>query len=504
MVQPNFSNPRKAQAELSSSSTAALDAFLDTQHQSYYEEIYKSEAACLCILRQLPEICRYIILHFIWSHQPVKSSDLKALLRMDQFSPLSQVANDIQPAIKRKIFQPLELQQGKRGHHTPMNDVFKRGLRNALTGSGTSNSFGLPYPLSPTDEYPSESQLIQFGDRTWESILKYMVSSGLDRGFPVARPETSVLRLLHSSGLMADLSESNGRQQSLDRMTITSQGFQFLLEDRQTQLWQILVFYLTSIEVSCISSAPVLSLFFSLGCMQITQSYSLSTFSNPTQLQALDDLQSYGLIYRPATPSGAKADYFFPTHLSTSLCSGNSALSAALNTTEIDTSHEDDKKFLILETNYKIYAYTNNELEIAILNLFMDIKVQYRNLVVGKLDRAHVKAAMEKGISAYQIIAYLQSHAHPQMYSSPPPILHTTIVDQLHLWDKERNRLRTEESEMFEFFSKDLYEDTEAEAKRYDGLLLAVPKDKLLFVNPSVKDAIKDFVKGQQRQLRGM
>jgi hypothetical protein len=42
-------------------------------------------------------------------------------------------------------------------------------------------------------------------------------------------------------------------------------------------------------------------------------------------------------------------------------------------------------------------------LEIAILNLFVNIKVRYQNLVVGKLDRQHVKAAMEKGISANQV-----------------------------------------------------------------------------------------------------
>ena len=59
-----------------------------------------------------------------------------------------------------------------------------------------------------------------------------------------------------------------------------------------------------------------------------------------------------------------------------------------------------------------------NELEIAILNLFVDIRIRYRNLVVGKLDRKNVKAAMEKGISAYQIISYLASHAHPQMFNS--------------------------------------------------------------------------------------
>ena len=84
---------------------------------------------------------------------------------------------------------------------------------------------------------------------------------------------------------------------------------------------------------------------------------------------------------------------------------------------------------------------------------------------------------MEKGISAHQvrlavgykdftaqiqIISYLGSHAHPQMYNSvsselyirytyshqPPPLLHPTIVDQLHLWDRERNRLQTEDGEL--------------------------------------------------------
>jgi hypothetical protein len=124
----------------------------------------------------------------------------------------------------------------------------------------------------------------------------------------------------------------------------------------------------------------------------------------------------------------------------------------------------EEKRFLILETNYKIYAYTcelyrgswrdgvgdmdielkrfgmidlsgergngsvdgpahvprdcretrrhaecyadgpiANELEIAILNLFVDIRIRYPNLVVGKLDRQNVKAAMEKGISAHQV-----------------------------------------------------------------------------------------------------
>ena len=52
MVQPNFSTSKKDTGDgEGSSATAALDVFLDNQHQSYFEELYKSEAVCLCILR---------------------------------------------------------------------------------------------------------------------------------------------------------------------------------------------------------------------------------------------------------------------------------------------------------------------------------------------------------------------------------------------------------------------------------------------------------------------
>ena len=36
------------------------------------------------------------------------------------------------------------------------------------------------------------------------------------------------------------------------------------------------------------------------------------------------------------------------------------------------------------------------------------------------------------------------------MYLSPPPLLHPTITDQLHLWDKERNRLKIDECKSYQ------------------------------------------------------
>jgi transcription initiation factor TFIIH subunit 4 len=79
------------------------------------------------------------------------------------------------------------------------------------------------------------------------------------------------------------------------------------------------------------------------------QAYSASQ-SFPDALAALEDLESYGFIYRPRDETGQPGDEFYPTHLATSLCSGDIG--------SLGSQTADEKRFLILETNYKIYAYT--------------------------------------------------------------------------------------------------------------------------------------------------
>ncbi|BEJ08611.1 hypothetical protein CcaverHIS641_0507050 [Cutaneotrichosporon cavernicola] len=483
MVAQKFSDPSRADTGPEEQSpTAPLDRFLDSQPATFYENIYQSEATCLCMLRLLPPVCRQIILHVVWSHQTMRSAELKAFCGMDERLPPEAAEAIIRPALARHIFHPLSQKGGKAPKfHWPLRDSFKHGLRNALTGLGTSNSFGVPYEGGGSA--PSQEDLISHGEDSWEAILKYMVSSGNSR----RRPQDAVLDLLCNAGLMKDLHPTSRR--SYSTLDMTAEGFSFLLQDRQTQLWHVLVAYIYGKQHRGENAADVLSVFFSLGCMQLGQGYSASK-SFPRAQAILEDLEQYGFIYRsPDAP-----DQFFPTHLATSLCSGDLS--------ESRSESADDKRFLILETNYKIYAYTSNELEIEILNLFVDIKIRYPNLVVGKLDRQNVKNAMGKGITASQIISYLASHAHPQMYNHPPPLLHASITDQLHLWDRERNRLDNKESVMFEFFSKELFDDAQDEATRMGCLQLGLPKEKLLFVDPDARESMKDFIKEKQEQLR--
>ena len=136
---------------------------------------------------------------------------------------------------------------------------------------------------------------------------------------------------------------------------------------------------------------------------------------------------------------------FSPTRLATTLTSSSPPLP-----TSTGTSSGPKEGFIVLETNYRIYAYTgkhllallptfpyfpsDNPLQTAVLNLFVSLKYRFPNLVVGSITRDSVKKALSNGISAdqvanlhfcptvvmsqlgpFQIISYLISHAHPQM-----------------------------------------------------------------------------------------
>ena len=215
-----------------------------------------------------------------------------------------------------------------------------------------------------------------------------------------ASPRNTVLFLLQRAGLMQRDHQTN------DKLNITSLGFQFLLQDVNSQLWALLLHYLSMADERNMDLVEVLAFFFTVGGLELGRAYESRGFSQ-TQLQTLEELSDYGLVYRPSK----SAKYFFPTRLASTLTSTASPLLSRLN-------DQEEQGYLILETNYRVYAYTANLLRIAILNLFVTLKSRLPNLVIGQITRHSVKSALNKGITADQIITYLTHHAHPQMYKN--------------------------------------------------------------------------------------
>lgn len=186
----------------------------------------------------------------------------------------------------------------------------------------------------------------------------------------------------------------------------------------------------------------VLSFLFTLGSLELGISYSTSNLT-PTQQQMLDDLSDFGLIYLRENDKSR----YYPTRLATTLTSDapalpNSSLTATTtaSASEPNSTQQVEKGYIIVETNYRLYAYTSSPLLISILSLFSNLHTRYPNLVTAKLTKSSIQSAIASGITSDQIIAYLTTHAHPVLRSQNP-ILPPTVVDQIRLWQIEGERM---------------------------------------------------------------
>jgi len=92
----------------------------------------------------------------------------------------------------------------------------------------------------------------------------------------------------------------------------------------------------------------ILSFLFMLSTMQLGQEYSTERLT-ASQKFMLEDLRDYGLVWQRTGSSR-----FNPTRLATTLTSS----SPPLPTTSGTTSGGHQEGFIVLETNYRVYAYT--------------------------------------------------------------------------------------------------------------------------------------------------
>ena len=123
-----------------------------------------------------------------------------------------------------------------------------------------------------------------------------------------------------------------------------------------------------------------------LGSLELSQAYSTSNLTE-SQKTILEDLSALGLIYQSSKTSAK----FYPTRLATTLTSDSPALRASTSgSTVSNSSGEVTDGFIVIETNYRLYAYTTSPLQIAILQLFTKLETRYPNMVSGRLTRSSV------------------------------------------------------------------------------------------------------------------
>jgi len=228
-----------------------------------------------------------------------------------------------------------------------------------------------------------------------------------------------------------------------------------------------------------------LSFLLRTGFLTLGQGY-LTRELTPTQRVVMKDLCEFGIFYQHRDSSKS----FYPTRLAISLCSGKTVLPTGQEAAQVEA-----EGFIILESNYRLYAYTTAPLKLALLSLFVKMLYRLPNMAVGIITRESVRAALLNGISAEQIISFIQSNVHPQAKKSEIAVPET-VMDQIRLWEAERNRVSYQRGILYDSFSTlELFNMTVKYAKDNSVFMYSNEEKRCLMVTEQGYEIIKLFLK---------
>lgn len=212
------------------------------------------------------------------------------------------------------------------------------------------------------------------------------------------------------------------------------------------------------------------------------QAYNINTLDDD-QRSTIKDLADLGLV---KLQQGRKESWFIPTKLATTL-------SVSLS----DTSTR-KQGFVVVETNFRMYAYSTSKLHCEILRLFARIEYQLPNLIVGAMTKESLYNAFENGITADQIVSFLQQNAHPRVAERVPAVPEN-VTDQIRLWESDLNRVEMTPAQLYdEFPSKDLFEAACDFAREYGGLLYEDSKRMRLVIKAELHNDMREYLRRQK------
>ena len=495
------------------------------------QKLYKSPPSALAIFRKLLSgLSKHLVMSMLYCPRPTPLAEFELMVKASH-------AKDRQMAIDQlRRYHIVRETTSKSVKALSLIPEFAKSLREVLGGGGSDHTFGQVFN-PPASQAVSVDDLDDYARNQWEGILGYMVGSSnlaelQQPGEELSPPTHGVIELLKAGSLIT----VQGTVSRGQIPTITKDGFAFVLKDVNTQIWALLFLYVDNADAFDMDKIEVLSFIFFVASLELGLAYSTSTLTK-VQKQILQDLLGLGIVYQP----DPAAPYFYPTRLATTLTSSsNTALTATSQTLGSSLQPDSDLSlvhntsphqtpgsgFIIIETNFRLYAYTSSSLQIALLSLFIALRSRHANMVNGKMTKQSVQRAIQMGITAEQIISYLSTHAHPQMRrhaaaelakiqarqvainaSSAGPnadgtanaalqlkVVPDTIMDQISLWQMERDRITSNAGFLLKDFSTNLeYQDICRYADETGVLVWSDDKKRCFFVTRV--EGVQSFIK---------
>ncbi|KAJ2948759.1 hypothetical protein O0L34_g8019 [Tuta absoluta] len=452
-----------------------LHEYLKSRSAQFLETLYNYPTICLAVYRELPELARHFVIRLLFVEQPVPQAVVASWVSQAHAKEQSKACETLS---ELSVWQEAPIPGGLPGWILAQS--FKKNLKVALLGGG--RPWSMSSSLEPDGKARDVAFLDDYARERWECVLHYMVGSAQTEGI-----SADAVRILLHAGLMT-------RDADDGSAVITRAGFQFLLLSTAKQVWLFLQHYLHTAEKRSLSAAECLAFLYQLSFSTLGKDYSTEGMSN-NMLVFLQHLREFGLVYQRKR----KAGRFYPTRLALNiLCVKDGAPIVA----PLENQQPQQQGYIVVETNYRVYAYTQTNLQVALLGLFTELFYRFPNLVVGVLTRESVRQALRGGITAEQIIHYLEQHCHPQMLKSDTGgvrssfVLPPTVVDQVKLWESERNRFTYTEGVVYnQFLSQADFVVLRDYAKQQAVLTWQHERSRTMVVTRAGHDDVKKFWK---------
>ncbi|KAK4531759.1 hypothetical protein CCYA_CCYA09G2616 [Cyanidiococcus yangmingshanensis] len=155
---------------------------------------------------------------------------------------------------------------------------------------------------------------------------------------------------------------------------------------------------------------------------------------------------------------------------------------------------------IVVETNFRLYAYSASMFQVALLSLFARILYRMPGLAIGVITRDSVRRALKCGIAAKQLLHFLTIHA---MEGKGVPF---NVHDQILLWELERKRIQVQPGVLLESFEpmqdgRAFFEQVQEYTIQLGAQRWCDPVRQLLVLDASAFDSIREWIRRQARTL---
>jgi len=497
-------------------------------------KLYSDPWTCRAIFRYLPALAKQYILRLIFVTSPVSGSTLASWVDSSHLRYHEAILYrllELKIILKKKDRLKSTTSATPESQSLYLNPDFQKQLQLALSTNGKDRVV-VEIDQDKDKHRPSISELDKDWQLKWDNILSFMIPKATISSKRNSREiSKSLKQLLVKTGLM----QLEGT--SSESYKLTSYGFQFLMKDIYAQIWILLLAYIESSDIS--NQVAILSFLFQLSFLKLGKGYKRKKLS-PFQQSTLLDLNELGLIYWNSSPHSSHSiplstdppKYYYPTRLAINLSSGKlgeahedltkkdlpqqpsktlkstTAIATATTTTLSSVAQKPRSDgFIIVESNYNVYAYTSSDLMISILSLFLELIYRLPNLVVASVTRDSIRSALINGITADQIVQFLRQNAHPQTFnrrkigevvSDEVESVPETVVDQIRLWESERKRIAFENAVLYDHFGTvENFDRVLQHAMSHPSrpVLWANREKELLCVRTEYHSELKEFIR---------